>query len=110
VVMRDSKSYCAILLDDNNRKTIARLHFNRSKKYVGFFSSKREERVPIAALEDIYEHAERLQATVREYDDIREPQADRPGNRDADQHWDEQRSGSTMGIGGAGTAELVVEI
>ena len=68
VVMRDSKSYCAILLDDNNRKTIARLHFNRSKKYIGLFSSKQEERVPIAALEDIYEHAERLQGTVREYD------------------------------------------
>jgi predicted type IV restriction endonuclease len=68
VVMRDSKSYCAILLDDNNRKTIARLHFNRSKKYMGLFSGKQEERVPIAALEDIYEHAERLQETVREYD------------------------------------------
>ena len=68
VVMRDSKSYCAILLDDNNRKTIARLHFNRSKKYMGLFSGKQEERVPITALEDIYEHAERLQGTVREYD------------------------------------------
>lgn len=28
IVMRD-KSYCAILLDNNNRKPIARLHFNR---------------------------------------------------------------------------------
>ena len=30
IVMRDSKSYCAILLDDNNRKTIVRLWFNES--------------------------------------------------------------------------------
>jgi hypothetical protein len=67
IVMRDVKSYCAILLDDNNRKPIARLHFNRSKKYMGVFVNKQEERVPIATLEDIYEHAERLQETVREY-------------------------------------------
>ncbi len=30
IVMRDAKSYCAVLLDDNNRKPIARLHFNSS--------------------------------------------------------------------------------
>jgi hypothetical protein len=54
VVMRDAKSYCAILLDDNNRKPIARLHFNRAKKYMGLFSNKQEERVSIVALEDIY--------------------------------------------------------
>ncbi|MBZ4365117.1 restriction endonuclease, partial [Mycobacterium tuberculosis] len=35
VSYRDAKSYCAILLDNNNRKTIARLHFNRSQKYIG---------------------------------------------------------------------------
>jgi hypothetical protein len=67
VVMRDAKSYCAILLDDNNRKPIARLHFNGSQKYMGLFSNKQEERVPIAALEDIYEHAKRLQETALEY-------------------------------------------
>jgi predicted type IV restriction endonuclease len=67
IVMRDAKSYCAILLDDNNRKPIARLHFNRSKRYLGVFSNKEEERVPIETLEDIYDHSERLQETVREY-------------------------------------------
>ena len=65
--MRDAKSYCAILLDDNNRKPIARLHFNRAKKYVSLFDGKQEERVPIATLEDIYEYAGRLQETVRAY-------------------------------------------
>jgi hypothetical protein len=41
IVMRDAKSYCAILLDDNNRKTIARLHFNGlTAKYLGLFSGK----------------------------------------------------------------------
>jgi predicted type IV restriction endonuclease len=67
IVMRDAKSYCAILLDDNNRKPIARLHFNRSQKYLGVFRNKEEERLPIETLEDIYNHSEWLQQTVREY-------------------------------------------
>jgi predicted type IV restriction endonuclease len=57
VVMRDAKSYCAILLDDNNRKPIARLDFNRSVKYLGLFLNKNEERVRIESLDDIYREA-----------------------------------------------------
>lgn len=68
IVMRDAQSYCAILLDDNNRKTLVRLHLNRKKKYVGLFSNKREERVLIDSVDDIYQHAERIQATLRKYD------------------------------------------
>ncbi|MEK7856939.1 MAG: type I restriction endonuclease, partial [Acidobacteriota bacterium] len=29
IILRDAKSYCAILLDDNNRKTVARLSFQQ---------------------------------------------------------------------------------
>ncbi len=32
IFMRDAQSYCAILLDDNNRKPICRLRFNNSEK------------------------------------------------------------------------------
>jgi hypothetical protein len=35
IALRDQQSYCGILLDDNNRKPIARLYFNGSKKAVG---------------------------------------------------------------------------
>jgi hypothetical protein len=34
ITLRDAQSYCAILLDDNNRKPICRLFFNGKKKYV----------------------------------------------------------------------------
>ena len=34
IFLRDAQSYCAILLDDNNRKPICRLYFNGKKKYV----------------------------------------------------------------------------
>lgn len=55
IVIRDSKSYCAILLDDNNRKSLARLHFNSpTTRYVGTFTDKDETRHPIKALTDIY--------------------------------------------------------
>lgn len=68
VVQRDAKSYCAVLLDDNNRKPIARLHFNRTQKYIGVFDANKEEtRVPISSLEEIYEHTEVLRATVTSY-------------------------------------------
>ncbi|HRO31616.1 MULTISPECIES: type I restriction endonuclease [Micrococcaceae] len=68
IVHRDAKSYFAILLDDNNRKPIARLHFNRSQKYLGIFDAhKAETRVPLTNLVDIYNHAEELRESVRGY-------------------------------------------
>lgn len=69
VVMRDSKSYCAILLDDNNRKPICRLHFNRATKYLGLFTAdKSEERLKIDALDDIFNYADRIKSTALNYD------------------------------------------
>lgn len=69
VFMRDSKSYCAIILDDNNRKTICRLHFNTPHKKLGLFDAdKKETRVPLESLDDIYKHASELAATVFRYD------------------------------------------
>jgi predicted type IV restriction endonuclease len=66
VVMRDAISYCAILLDDNNRKPICRLRFNNSGKLaIGLFNEKKEEeRIPLSHLDSLYDHAERLRATV----------------------------------------------
>lgn len=69
ITQRDAKSYFAVLLDDNNRKPIARLWFNGKKqKYLGLFDeAKNESRVPIDSLEDIYLHAEPIRAAVRRY-------------------------------------------
>jgi len=68
VAMRDKKSYCGILLDDNNRKPICRLHFNTSQKYLGLFSQKKEQKVPIDNLNDIFKYAEQIKAVISEYD------------------------------------------
>ncbi|GAA1951133.1 type I restriction endonuclease [Amycolatopsis minnesotensis] len=68
VVARDTKTYFGVLLDDNNRKPIARLWFNRSKKYLGVFDEhKTETRILINCVEDIYRHADQLRATVNRY-------------------------------------------
>lgn len=70
VVMRDVRSYCGILLDDNSRKPICRLHFNNPRhKYLGVFDrEKNEERVQIEKLDDIYTYAHRILAVVSHYD------------------------------------------
>ena len=67
IIARDQQSYFAILLDDNNRKTIARLHFNQKKqKYLGLLDAEKvETKYSIASLDDIYEHASAIRDVVR---------------------------------------------
>ena len=67
IAMRDVKSYCGILLDDNNRQPICRLRFNRSTKYLGLFHSDDEERVVIETVDEIYKHASELKAAASKY-------------------------------------------
>ena len=69
IIHRDTQSYMGILLDDNNRKPLARLHFNRGQKYLGIFDETRtEERVAISSLNEIYQHAERLRRVFAFYE------------------------------------------
>lgn len=68
ITQRDAKTYFAVLLDDNNRKPIARLHFNRNQKYVGIFDQEKSEtRMPINSLDEIYNYAEALRKSVHNY-------------------------------------------
>lgn len=69
IFMRDAQSYCAILLDDNNRKAVCRLRFNNTQKLkLGIFNEKREEIVvDLEAIEDIFNFAEQIKATVASY-------------------------------------------
>lgn len=67
VVMRDAKSYCAVLLDDNNRRTIARMHFNSpTSRYLGVFSGKTEDRQAVQGPVDIYQHGDAILARLKE--------------------------------------------
>lgn len=65
---RDTKSYFGVLLDDNNRKPICRLHFNRQQKYLGLLDeAKVEERFPIDRVADIYRYADQIREAVKRY-------------------------------------------
>jgi hypothetical protein len=67
IVMRDAKSYCAVLLDDNNRKTICRLHFNSpTARYLGTFTAKEEARQAVSDPVDIYKYDEAILKRVTE--------------------------------------------
>jgi hypothetical protein len=69
VVLRDAKSYAAIMLDDNNRKTIARMHFNGlTTKYLGTFVGKDETRHLIADMTEIYQYGAQIEARIKELD------------------------------------------
>jgi hypothetical protein len=69
VNMRDTQSYCGVLLDDNNRKPICRLRFNRSQLYLGVFDENRDEqKKPIDRVDEIYNYEEQIIATVQRYD------------------------------------------
>lgn len=68
VTQRDAKSYFAVLLDDNNRKPIARLHFNGKQKYLGLLDEQKvETRHAIADLDEIYAHVDGIREAVRRY-------------------------------------------
>lgn len=69
IVMRDTQSYCGILLDDNNRKPLCRLRFNTSQYYLGLITDtdKTEKRVPINTLDDIYQHADAIKKAANLY-------------------------------------------
>lgn len=68
IEMRDAKTYCAILLDNNNRQPIARLWFNRSQWYLGTLDEqKKETRNPISTVSEIYNHRETLRQTANRY-------------------------------------------
>lgn len=68
VAARDTIAYFGILVDDNNRRPICRLHFNGKQKYLGLFDDqKKETRYPIAKIDDIFDFTEQLHEAARRY-------------------------------------------
>ncbi len=68
ITHRDTKSYFGVLIDDNNRKPLCRLHFNRNQKYLGLFDlEKNKTRHPIKSVDDIYSFADIIRATASLY-------------------------------------------
>lgn len=65
---RDAQSYFAVLLDDNNRKSLCRLYFNGNKKYIATLDeNKKEIKNEINSLDDIFNFAPALINTLESY-------------------------------------------
>lgn len=70
ITHRDKIKYFGILLDDNNRKPICRLHLNTANKYISLFDQNREEeKIQIDSIDNIYDYADRLVDTMKVYED-----------------------------------------
>ncbi|AQY21383.1 type I restriction endonuclease [Riemerella anatipestifer] len=70
IAQRDTQSYFGVLLDDNNRKPLCRLHLNSATtKYLELFHNGKDagEKVLLNSLEDIYNYKAELQKTVENY-------------------------------------------
>lgn len=65
---RDGQTYFSVLLDDNNRKPIARLYLDGKKKSIVMFNNEKEERQELSSLNDIYQLSDKLLATLQRYD------------------------------------------
>jgi predicted type IV restriction endonuclease len=68
IAMRDAKSYCAILLDDNNRRPICRFHFGKARMSVTIFTPENEVRLDIEKVAHLYKHKSLIQDAIRQYD------------------------------------------
>lgn len=67
--LKDYKSFCNILLDNKVTQPIVRFHFNTKQMYIGVFDeNKKEERIPIDKLSEIYKLKEKIKQTIYYYD------------------------------------------
>ncbi len=66
VTYRDNSSYFNVLLDDNIRKTICRLYFNRTQKYIAFLEGNKETKTPINSINDIFSFSEQIKSKIDE--------------------------------------------
>lgn len=67
IIIRDAKSYCAILFDDNNRRPICRFYFGKTKMSISIFAPEGEEKIDIGGISEIYKHKVRILAAINQY-------------------------------------------
>lgn len=71
ITYRDNASYFNVLLDDNIRKTICRLYFNRAQKYIAFLDGTKEIKTPINSINEIFSFSEQIKTKIDEILSIR---------------------------------------
>lgn len=68
ITYRDTESYFGVLLDDNNRKWICRIHLNGGVKYITISDdNKKPVRYDIERLDDIYGYSDQIKSALTKY-------------------------------------------
>lgn len=68
VTYRDAQSYFAVFLDDNNRRLVCRFYLGSECKRIAFVDeNKKESRIELSKLDDIYKYADEIIAAASKY-------------------------------------------
>lgn len=67
ITIRDAKSYCAILWENNNRRPICRLHFGKRRKQITIFAQDGEKKIDLERVMDIYQYKVQIRSAVEQY-------------------------------------------
>lgn len=70
VFIRDAKSYCTVIADDNERKLICRFYFNNPANKKIYLRDKETgdwNKLPINEIDDIYSYADAIISVCQEY-------------------------------------------
>jgi len=68
IFYRDAQSYFSVLVDNNNRKPVCRLHLNANKRRIGILDeNKKETQYELKQLDDIYGLIDALVETAQRY-------------------------------------------
>ena len=67
IFIRDAKSYCAILFDDNNRKSICRFYFDMRKPRIGINTPEGEKKYDMDRVEEIFNYRADILAAIKQY-------------------------------------------
>lgn len=67
IFLRDAKSYCAILFDDNNRQPIIRLYYRKTKLSLVIFDVPDASKIEIEKLSQIYGYRIKILNAIKNY-------------------------------------------
>lgn len=68
ITYRDAQSYFAVFIDDNNRKPVCRLYFNKTANWIGIFDEeKKETKHRIESLDEIFDYKDDLNKAIHKY-------------------------------------------
>lgn len=68
ITYKDNASYFNVLYKNNTWKWVCRLHFNTKQKYISFpLEDKKDEKIAISKVEDIYSFKDRIKDIVSRY-------------------------------------------